>query len=358
MPSSTPSEYEFENNVDYWAYEPPLAAAWTRWVTRAPTWLLFALALVLFVVPLILGMREGLFGPALESGEVRFWLLWPTLLVYTSAMIPLFVRADRKVLGSIRPLVELDDAEFERVLARVGRFNWQAEVMAFLAGVLLGLMVGDLREPFLEPAPLTWWLYLSGWTAFGILGWVVLTGMTCTRLTSAIYRQPMAIDLFDISAFEPIGRQSLNIALAIVGGTLISLVFLFDPAIIGRWQNLIIYSVLTVVTLVLFFVNMWPTHNLLARRRRAHVKRTEQRISDAYGRLDAFAPDVAPADDDIVALSAELNALIAAERRLKLTRTWPYDTETLRTLAISVLMPLFVGLSRLLAAWFTSAPPR
>ena len=48
-------------------------------------------------------------------------------------------------------------------------------------------------------------------------------------------------------------------------------------------------------------------------------------------------------------MATALNALVAAKDQLRKTRTWPFNTETLSTLSVAVLMPLFVGLARFLA---------
>jgi hypothetical protein len=354
MSTSTPLHHSPEASASRGAYERPLAAAWTRWVNMTPGWLLVVVGLLLLAVPLLLGLLDGLVGPALASGELRFWFLWPTLIIYTLAMIPLFVRNDEKLMRSLWRLVELDDAELARTLQHTIRFRWQVEALALMAGALSGLLIGTPQELLANPPLLTWYLYISAWVAFALLGWLIVVATTCTRLTSAFYRLPMAVNLFDISPFDPVGRQSLLIVLSIMGGTLISLLFIFDPAVLGSWQNLIIYGGLIVISVLLFFANMWPTHRLLARTKRAHLDRISQRIAAAYGRLDDCTPPDRATTDAIVRLSAELNALIAAEKRLKVTRTWPYNTEMLRTLVLSVLTPLAVGLSRLLAAWIAS----
>lgn len=46
---------------------------------------------------------------------------------------------------------------------------------------------------------------------------------------------------------------------------------------------------------------------------------------------------------------------VAAEVQawLKQTRTWPYDTEMLRTLFLSVLSPLFVAIARTVGTYLT-----
>ena len=50
-------------------------------------------------------------------------------------------------------------------------------------------------------------------------------------------------------------------------------------------------------------------------------------------------------------MATEMNALAIGKQELKATRTWPYNTEMLRTIFISIITPLVVGLSWVVAAW-------
>ena len=70
-------------------------------------------------------------------------------------------------------------------------------------------------------------MYWSATTAtmFALLAWTIYVSIAGTRLTAALHRQPMQINLFDTAAFEAVGRQSLLLALVFVGGITLSLLF-------------------------------------------------------------------------------------------------------------------------------------
>ena len=57
----------------------------------------------------------------------------------------------------------------------------------------------------------------------GLLGWLGFTSIANTRLVNHLLRLPLRVDPLDITPFEAIGRQSLVLALAFVGGNTISL---------------------------------------------------------------------------------------------------------------------------------------
>ena len=100
---------------------------------------------------------------------------------------------------------------------------------------------------------------------YGLLAWTVYVALASSRVTGALLRQPLLIDPLDISPFEAVGRQSLLLALVFVGGIALSLLisvtnfeFLYEP---GFW---LVNIPLMLVPIAIFFLNMQPTHKVLA----------------------------------------------------------------------------------------------
>ena len=96
------------------------------------------------------------------------------------------------------------------------------------------------------------------------------------------------------------------------------------------------------IIILLFFLNMWQTHGVLSAVKKQALAEAERKIAHAYRQLKDLPRN--QANTQIV--TAELDAWIQVEQRLKLTKTWPYNTEMLRTLFISILVPLIAGLAR------------
>jgi hypothetical protein len=172
---------------------------------------------------------------------------------------------------------------------------------------------------------------------YGLLAWVIYGYFAETRFLNVLLRQPLRVDPLDTTPFEPIGRRSLLLALAFVGGSTLSLVFvgsqpggLRSPAV---WA---IHGVLALVTAAIFIVNMWPTHRLLARARKTELLAVRAQIAAT---CRALSQNLAR-DQATGTLPADLNALVIYESRLKEGRTWPYNTAMLRTLLLSGLVPL------------------
>ena len=181
----------------------------------------------------------------------------------------------------------------------------------------------------------------------GAVGWSVYVVIVIARLTNTLLHQPIEVDIFDMAPLEPIGRQSLYLSLAFLGAGILS--FPSSPYPLLSWQNAAFYGVLILIIVLVFFVNMYSTHRLLAvtKHRQMAMPRTNMRKATA-GCVKSLTDH-----QNTHAAATDVNAWAVAKHELKAARTWPYNTEMLRTLFISIMAPLAVTVSRLAAALFT-----
>ena len=293
-------------------------------------------------LPFLLLAIQGELTPALDLGVVRQIVLPTAIVVYIIGVTPLIWRSEESMAESLRPVVNLDSKAYTDLVVRSGRRTTRAGWLAFAAGSLFGLWLNDPAAVVAQRSAFHWYLLVSYMVMFGAMGWIVYSAWMSTRLTAKLHRESLEVDIFDISPFEPVGRQGLTLALLFVGGTLISLIFVFSWVDIFRWQNLIIYSTLLAVSLLLFFFAMWPTHSALTQVKKRRLYASRQNIARAYYRLEKETN----AGNDVQSVAFEIEAWMTMEQRLKLTRTWPYNTEMLRTLFISILTPLFLAGAR------------
>jgi len=131
-----------------------------------------------------------------------------------------------------------------------------------------------------------------------------------------------------------------------VGGITLSLLFIgMQPEYLLLWEFWVIYGPLIVVPVVVFFLNMAPTHRRLQAARGAELKRVEmlirQECSAMVRQLEAGGE---PSGAEL-----RINALTAHESRLQQARTWPYNTAMLRTVFVSVLIPGGTMIGRVVA---------
>lgn len=311
---------------------------------RRPHWRAAVAVAGIFVLPFAIALVDVPFSTIMQAGNWRVLVLQPAIVVYILAVAPIFSHSDGQIADSIRPIAELSDAEFGRVVAEARRGNPRGEWIAFGVGVGAGFFVTNRPD---NPHLVQLYLVLAFLIMYGMMGWVFYKAFVSSRLSRALLRQPLNVNLFDIAPFEPIGRQSLLLSMAFVGGTTISLFFSFRWDSVLEWQFLAIYATLIGVSILVFFVNMWPTHQLLARTKQRHLANAAQNLAETYDKLAVPAAH----DEEALTLYARINAWTAMESRLRETRTWPYDTEMLRTLFITILLPVVVALARILAAW-------
>jgi hypothetical protein len=267
----------------------------------------------------------------------------PVLVAYVLAIQPILRRLRERAIEAFRPLVQLDDREFSQLLAEAALFNRRYESLAVglsLAGTLLLSRPWDLRGPF--------WAGESGWLMlndiasavilWGLLGWFAYSSLASTRLFSQLRLHTADVNVFELDFLEPIGRWSLGIALAFMGGNTLSLLFLPGRALDA--QIVVVYVPLILVPVLVFFLNMMSTHNVIVEAKEREMKIVRDGLAAASQRLKLGA-----AQDGVVDMAepfATFASWVAVENRLREVPEWPYTQSILRSLVASAVVPVAV----------------
>ncbi len=308
-----------------------------------PAWIKLSFSLSLLLLPFGAAYLDGMVGDFLHQGRWRVYLLSPTIIIYIWIISPIMTRVGADVVRVIRPLVSLDDESFDSLIAEVSRINPVHEGIAFGIGAILGI-ASVLASGFEEDTSwLRWYWLLTAGFMYGLLAWTIFGSVASTRVNAALHRQPLRFDILDPSTFEAIGSQSLLIALAFVGGITLSLLFAFQLENLSSPEFWLIYLFLALVTVLIFFLNMRPTHHVLVAEKKREIEPVRQHIKRACRSLVQHLDQ----NQNPGTLAAEVNALVVYEQRLLAARTWPYNTAMLRTLFFSVFFPLVSVLARL-----------
>ncbi len=309
---------------------------------RRPPWVTVGAGLLLVLAPMGAAYLDGVLDDFLGQGYWRLSLLPTAVIIYILIVSPIMARTEVGVVEAFRPLVLMDDDEYDRLVDEASRINPIGEVIAAGVGAAFGLWVGHmwLSDPGAFWLRLT--LSLSVGLMFGLLAWTIYVSVTSTRLTAELHRQDLRVDIFDTKPFEPIGRQSLIIALVFVGGIVLSMVFGLWLGSFSDWQNWLMYLILALVPILLFFLNMRDTHRVLAAEKGRELEAVQRNILRACRAL----MERVETNESTGPLAAEINALVAYEQRVEAARTWPYNTSMLRTLFFSVLIPGGAALAR------------
>jgi hypothetical protein len=302
--------------------------------SRSP-WITAGIGLVLILIPLGAAQLSGVLVELIRSGHVRQILLPSAIILYILSVSPIMDRMQDGVIRAFRPLVRVDDEAFVRLVAEASRISPIGEAAAFGTGAVFGLWLGV--SAFAEEGLLLLRLCLYALFSLmvGMLVWTIYGAIAGTRLTTELQRQPLQIDIFDIEPFEPIGRLSLAMALVILGGVVLAMVLGLAPDTLYDWRNWVMYVILALVSVLLFFLSMRDTHRVLAAAKKRELDAVQGQILRScralLERLDA--------GEEAGSLSAEINALVAYEKRVEATGTWPYNVAMLRTLFVSVIIP-------------------
>jgi len=170
----------------------------------------------------------------------------------------------------------------------------------------------------------------------GLLAWTIYGAITGAGLVAALHRQPLKVDILNIKPFEPVGRYSLTLSLAFVGGIALGMVFGLNLEAIRNWQVWLFYLPFLIIPFIVFFLNMRGTHRLLA----AEKKRSLEVVTKKIHMVSTAVQARLEGDEKLGDLAGEYSALISYESRLRAASTWPYNTNMLRTLFFTILVPL------------------
>jgi hypothetical protein len=332
-----------ENEVSAVSTVKPPESLLDRTIGRPrPVWVTLAIAALLVAMMLAASYADDRFASLGETGQLWARLTPIAIIMYVLVVAPWLSREEQLALERFRPIVLLDDEELETALVQASSLKGWKEVLALGAGVTLGAVAvlrggaGDASGWMLA------YTTISAALMNGLLLWAIYVSIFSAHWSSLLLRQPLEIDLFAMEPFEAIGRQSLMLALAFMGGSALALFFVapieaISPTFI--WASAL-PAVLVAVSI--FFLNMQPTHRVLAAAKVRALQDVRTRLSGAYQTL----VERQQMDGDTGSVSSLLSSLLDYEQRLQQSRTWPYNTDMLRTLLLSVLVPIGTVLLR------------
>jgi hypothetical protein len=314
----------------------PSSSLFEAWIARPRhPWINVGFALACLVVPFLAVWAEGHMDWLLETDQWRALLIPPTIIAYILAAAPRMATMDSRVIESLQPLLDDSDASVTRVVRETGVVAPRNEVLAFGCGVAFALLL-NARGVLIELTWLELVMLLEVALMYGLLAVVIYGSIHSTRVTGALLRQHLRVNPLDVSPFEAVGRQSLLLSLVFVGGITLSLLLVgVSPAILRRWEFWAIYAPLVSIPVVVFFLNMAPTHRLLQAARDVELRRVDGLIRQACASLVRELEQGVSAAES----AQRVSALTAYEARLLQARTWPYNTAMLRAVFVSILVP-------------------
>jgi hypothetical protein len=233
-------------------------------ILRRP-WLRVVLSLVLALIALSIVSLSDLTGNDIPFEKWRSLLISPAVIAYVMLIAPALARTDDQVITALRPLIAVSDAEFDRLTDKATYMQPVYELAACAVGLGFGIaMAFPAYAGFTAGwAGVCWLVTIS--MMYALLAWLVYAAIAGARMTAALYRQPLHVSVLNTAPFEVVGRQSLLLALAFIGGITLSLVIggVQQSSLrgIGFWLS---YAPIIAAPVIIFFLNMLATHRVLA----------------------------------------------------------------------------------------------
>lgn len=312
-------------------------------VPLSRTRILVPLGLLLFILPVILAIVDGIFD--------QFHLLWrilyvpPTIILYILILSPILQRANEAVIIGLRPIVQLTDEEFNQVIADKSRINPRGEYTAIVVGLLIGIFMNFGSDISIH-APLTkTYKLITTIIMFTGITWALYLAVASSRLTKEIYRQPIEVNIFDLRPFEPVSRESLMLSFAFIVGATIAMAFSISIELSLTIDGIIIYLIFALMTIVVFYANMIDTYRLLSEAKKREINLVQDHISHAFQSFKQSTGE----GEELRATLIDMNAWIGMKERLVKAQTWPHSTATVGRLLVSSLLPAGIAGLRQLA---------
>jgi hypothetical protein len=308
------------------------------------------LVLILLLVSAIY-LDHGVLPNPFSGGFLRD-LEEPTAIVFILLAYRLLERLGNGAIEAFRPLMAIDDDDFDQLLAGASPFDRRREWLAMGIVAAAGLL---LNRPWNWGGPHAFWWKLWGMLAtilaFGFFGGLIYRSLAYTRLLTELHRQPLDIDILDPTPLEPVARFSLGISLTFIGGTTLRLLFNPDPRELLSIQSLIIYGTMILVSVLVFFLTLMSTHRVMAEVKERELKLVRGNLSAAY--QEWKEQNAKGQLQDMEALSYAITAGLAYRKVIEEAPEWPYTTGTLRNLLMSTLLPVAAWIAQVLVEFIT-----
>ncbi len=288
-------------------------------------------------------------GILARVGEGDFWrpiLLQPMIAFYI-IVTQYFLRPSRfAVTEAFRKMIRVPAREYRELLERLCPMTRRNEYIAIVIGAAVGIA---LPIEWGIPDKYRWlnlYVMLSTWIMFGLAGWAIYSSVAVTRLFHRLHFEPMEVDLFRPTFLDAIARRSLSVTLAYAAALALVTIFLPPQTFRNGLFIAIFFSGMFLFGGLLFLLSMLSTHRLLVATKKRELEIVCQHLSQDYRALKTrdAANDAAPLH--------QVNAWLAYEKRIQDAPEWALNTQTVRNLAASTLMPVGTVVARFFAERF------
>jgi hypothetical protein len=325
--------------------EPLLVALMKRF--RLPWyWATVLVAAVLLSLLILVTFLNGDTSYFMDPGFWRSLLDGPVMITYILVIYPFMWRLFKQAVEVFRPVLPIEEGDFNRLALEVSAPNRRWELAAVLMGAALAVV---LSQPWSVSLSADLWLnvyeLILQMLLFGLLGWLIYNTLAGTLRIARLSRQELKLDIFDTELLAPIALWSLGISLAWVGGISLSLVFQTWEGM-SEWDDITIYAILVSATVLVFFLSMWSTHKAMTKIKKRELSLAWKNLATASRELKNRTAQ--NQTEGIEELSYTITAWATQHKLIQEISAWPFNASIIRRLAVSILAPVAVFLIKVL----------
>ena len=275
---------------------------------------------------------------ALEETEGSTPALFYSLII--AYIIPIFsyiTAKSQEALLELRPVLDIDDAAFERVQARLDSTSRWTMWLQLGAGACCGFIhMSFVRGSALATVTQMFSSRSDFLSTFGaMLVWIVMTAVISMLVQQAVVFARLGafhvrVNLLHTRKLLPFARVSISASLAIIGA-----LALFPLIGIESGLNLVESlpgAIATTVPLIaIFIVPVWPLHRRLVAEKQQQMAAVDERIESRLNPAGGICPDAGVLE--------ELSPLLGYRRELLQASTWPFDSSNVTRLLFYLVIP-------------------
>jgi hypothetical protein len=323
-------------------YPPSWLNRFTAWVERlpGPAWLFYLLAAAL--IALLYTAAKWFDGAYPVGAFFPLHIIAVITSVAHLAMIHYTSVTARQALDKFQPVLAPNTVDFAELSYRLATNPARTVWLMTLIGLVYGMfaVIGTVRGMFLQSLAPTFSGPITMWTD-GATGIFICLMMVLA--INHIYTKYTRIDLFNLVPLYALSQLTARAAISwmMIG----SLWLIVTPNVLAVFEDAILFYTYLLVSVIGAITFIWPLlgiHSRLETEKEKTIAEANQRLKTAIAEFHELVDhqrhqEVGPLLQTINGLKQELEVLNKIP-------TWPWQSETLRTVSTAVLLPIVVWL--------------
>ncbi len=277
-------------------------------------------------------------APETRDEEYRFSIVFALLIGYLPSAYTYAVRASRRAVDELRPLLRGTPAEIAALHGQAGRFERHALRRAgfVFVGVTLSIpFFADLSLDAyslaafrLTPAIHRALLPITGW----LFGRFIYATLADSRRLARIGRERIRVDLLDLATLAPFTRYGLRNALLAMGALAIIALLLPDWSTRPGLAIVLAIALLPAAALAAagLLLPVRGVHEAIREAKRAELAACNELLRERRAAIAAGAGAAAVGLDELVAWRGLVESV----------REWPFDASTFSRFLLYLAIPL------------------